>query len=693
MLERYELSTGRIREIITEEKPLNPLISAYFSDVASFICRLADICELKQKNELCKLEFSEMKSLNYELYKDILQGAYDTSYGNPAYLVKAVTEIGLDKLVGQCLCFLYSQVRALIPYSFEADYEMLTIYFEHFIEIYNMFIFAADEESVIDKDALKNTIYWFERDYLDLFSHRKVKNLVDNSESFLTEFVLTSELENERYLYNCGEYVTDNEIKTVKFLNTLSDEQIEAMARTYTEGYRIGFVKAGKPLEKKETVEIRYELGFERVVRAAIRQFEEINLKPVIIRADQLAVNRAKTLNGFFGAVPNRQYLYDHKDDKALFLDGEYVQRKLDLLKSSFEEYKAKAAAYAGPAVIETFGEEPFAPSECKEAIVLNKEQQNLASESIVKNALIVNEYIKGEERSFTIIAYPTPLIGSDFEGIFTETVKLNTLDYKLYETMQQKIIDTLDLADKVRIKGSNGNHTDICINLYKLTDPDNETIFENCVADVNIPVGEVFTSPVLKGTNGVLHVPEVFLNSLKYIDLELTFKDGVITEYTCHNFESEDENKKFIKTNLLNNHDFLPIGEFAIGTNTTAYVMAKKYNINDKLPILIGEKTGPHFAIGDTCYSREEDVKVYNPDGKEIVARSNDYADMRESDPQKAYFSCHTDITIPYDELSFIKAIGKNGEETAIIRDGMFVLDGLDELNKPLKDYYAIEE
>lgn len=693
MLERYELSTGRIKEIITEENKLNPMISTYFSDVAAFICRLAEVCDLKQKNELCKLELAEAKAINYELYKDILPEAYARSYGNPGYLVNVICDLGMDKLVGQCLCFLYSQIRALIPYAYEADYEMLTVYFEHFIEIYNMFVFAADEETTIDKDALRNTIYWFERDYLDLFSHRKVKNLVDNSESFLTDFVLHSDLENERYLYNCGEYVTDNEIKTVKFLNTLSDDQIEAMARTYTEGYRIGFVKAGKPLEKKETVEIRYELGFEKVVRAAINQFAEIDLKPVIIRADQLAVNRTKTLNGFFGAVPNRQYLYDHKDDKALFLDGEYVQRKLDLLKSSFEEYKDKAATYAGPAVIETFGEEPFTPAKCKEAISLNKEQQNLASESIVKNAIVVNDYIKGEERSFTIIAYPTPLIGSDFEGIFTETVKLNTLDYKLYETMQQKIIDTLDLADKVHIKGCGTNHTDIYINLYKLTNPDKETIFENCVADVNIPVGEVFTSPVLKGTNGVLHVPEVFLNSLKYIDLELTFKDGVITNYTCGNFESEDENKKFIKTNLLNNHDFLPIGEFAIGTNTTAYVMAKKYNINDKLPILIGEKTGPHFAIGDTCYSREEDVKVYNPDGKEIVAKSNDYADMRESDPQKAYFSCHTDITIPYDELSFITAVSKDGAETEIVRDGMFVLDGLEELNRPLKDYYAIEE
>lgn len=66
-------------------------------------------------------------------------------------------------------------------------------------------------------------------------------------------------------------------------------------------------------------------------------------------------------------------------------------------------------------------------------------------------------------------------------------------------------------------------------MNLWKLKDPAKETIFENCVADVNIPVGEVFTSPVLEGTNGVLHVTKVFLNGLEYKNLEIIFENGRI--------------------------------------------------------------------------------------------------------------------------------------------------------------------
>lgn len=50
---------------------------------------------------------------------------------------------------------------------------------------------------------------------------------------------------------------------------------------------------------------------------------------------------------------------------------------------------------------------------------------------------------------------------------------------------------------------------------------------------------------PVLKGTNGILHVSEVYLGELKYKDLEIKFEDGMIADYACKNFQTEEENKK----------------------------------------------------------------------------------------------------------------------------------------------------
>ena len=56
-----------------------------------------------------------------------------------------------------------------------------------------------------------------------------------------------------------------------------------------------------------------------------------------------------------------------------------------------------------------------------------------------------------------------------------------------------------------------------------------------------------------------------------------------------------------------------------------------------------------------------------------------------RESGKRKGYLNCHTDITIPYDELDKITVIRKDGTTEDIIADGRFVLAGTEALNEPL--------
>ena len=168
--------------------------------------------------------------------------------------------------------------------------------------------------------------------------------------------------------------------------------------------------------------------------------------------------------------------------------------------------------------------------------------------------------------------------------------------------------------------------------------------------------------------------------------DLRMVFKDGKVTEFGCGNFpKSEEQGKDLVKQVIMRGHSWLPLGEFAIGTNTTAYAMAQKYQIGSKLPILIAEKTGPHFAVGDTCYSFAEDSPMYNPDGKEVIARDNEISLLRKEDMSKAYFSCHTDITVPYCELGDIVAVGKDGSRITLIRQGRFALEGTEGLNEAL--------
>ena len=120
-----------------------------------------------------------------------------------------------------------------------------------------------------------------------------------------------------------------------------------------------------------------------------------------------------------------------------------------------------------------------------------------------------------------------------------------------------------------MEIRGRNGNRTDLRVALHVLIDREKESNFENCLADVNIPLGEVFTSPRLSGTYGVLHVSQIYINEVEYKNLEIHFRDGMTTEYSCSNYETEEENRSLVEENLLYNHPALPMGEFAIGTNT----------------------------------------------------------------------------------------------------------------------------
>ena len=57
----------------------------------------------------------------------------------------------------------------------------------------------------------------------------------------------------------------------------------------------------------------------------------------------------------------------------------------------------------------------------------------------------------------------------------------------------------------------------------------------------------------------------------------------------------------------------------------------------------------------------------------------------LRKTAPEKAYFGCHTDITIPYRELAEFTAVRENGERIPILKDGRFVLKGTQILNIPL--------
>lgn len=679
--ERYELAAERVRGIKWETNGGGCVVPEqmrdYFAKVSSYLVQMMDTYEAVDTGSFYELSLEELQQRNRELYQDILPENYDTSYANPAY---AAEKLGNE--FGRYLCALYGELREILVYVFEKRLFFLVTGLELFIEIYDLM-----EDENCEPHEVRNAIYYYVSDYADMTIADRTEMMLDPEHCFARSLIETADLDDLRYLYYFGEYIGDNEIGTACHLGEMEEARIEEMASTYTEGYRNGFALYRIDLSCKKTVNIRYRLGFERMIRAAVRQFRRMGLETTMYRAvGNLIYRSGRGIKvGYSSGGANPQYDYDHRFDEALIFGKALADRKLAQQRCAYEEYREQAAAFAGPAVIEVFGEDPFVPVAKKESAAYTEKQRKQKLEYQSAASLLSNEFIPGDQVSFTIIAYPVPEIGRDYGEIFDETVRVNTLDSTQYGVIQQKLIDALDQGEYVTVTGRGDNRTSLTVALHPLEDPEHQTDFENCLADVNIPLGEVFTSPKLEGTHGTLHVTEVYLNELKYENLTLEIKDGTVADYICTNFGTEQENKAYIEENLLFQHPTLPMGEFAIGTNTTAYAMGQKYGISHLLPILIAEKTGPHFAFGDTCFSHEEELVTYNPDGKQMMAKENRFSAMRHTEPSKAYFNCHTDVTIPYHELGDIIVHCRDGREIVLIQKGRFVLEGTEELNRVL--------
>lgn len=555
-------------------------------------------------------------------------------------------------------------------YSFVA-YQILG-YYSYFTtksedaKIYMKYINEILENIENGSDKIKNIVL----NFVGNVSRAVSKIIYDNTtvNNSVRKIVMESDLNSYNYLYSFGKNITDNQLKIVDYLNKIEDKTILDMAKCTIDAFFRGMKNSGIDIEKKTFLVLWYNIGFEKLAKKIVELLE--GRVEVILRVAKSSYNK--------------QVDYNHRYDYNLYLTSEYTDKYLKLLNKELEKNKKCFSRYAGPIFVELFGEDRFVPQNGNQVFEKSDKLSKINAKFDTKFSNIYMKYIR-KDTSFCIISYPCPQIGKDFEKIFEETIKLNTLDNGKYQKIHQNIIEVLDKSKYVHITGKNGNKTDLIVSLMNLENPNSQTLFENCCADVNVPVGEVFTSPKLSGTNGILHVSKIYLNGWKFENLQLEIKNGFIEKFSCTNYLTEEENKEYINEHLLYDHKTLPMGEFAIGTNTYAYVMGNKYNINDKLDILIAEKTGPHFAFGDTCFSMDEDKETFNPNGKKIVAKDNEVSIKRLSnnkeEAEKAYFGCHTDVTIPYQELGDIKAFGKN-EEFLIIHDGKFVLRGTEELN-----------
>ena len=318
--ERYELVAERIAEIAEAAQAPEPF-AEYFRTNAAYLQSLRALYEKGKSGSLAARSMEECETDNEALYGEILPEAYGHSYANPAY---AAARLG--ETFGGALSLLAAHLRTACGEVFRGNLMQLTIAMELFVEVYNCFEGAAADALPQEKEV-QQILYWYFHDYREIFDERSVRRLVNPAEDFEKEIVMQADLSDLRYLYRYGAYIGENERQIAAYLNTLPEADIQAMADTYTEGYRIGFETTGKDLSKKTAAQVRYPIGFERMVRAAVCNFEKMGLEVTMLAS---------------GTAANKQYDYDHREDCAYYLDKAYVERGLETWKNAFEEEKAE---------------------------------------------------------------------------------------------------------------------------------------------------------------------------------------------------------------------------------------------------------------------------------------------------------------------------------------------------------------
>ncbi len=608
--------------------------------------------------------FEQLLAENQSLYHELQPANYSRCYADPHHC----SELFGDKF-GPLMAAVYQRFRQYITFSFQHELFNLLEWNQLYISAWQYV-----SQQTIQYEELRELLTSVVRKHTVEHNVRNLRQQHDPAWRPWRDVIEVCDLQDLRYLLRYGSPITENEIRTARFLLAYPQEKLQELADQIAAAFLTGFISDNKKRGERNQVMVMYQCGQEPLIRVLLEALEQRDLIPVVMHPAFTPVNR--------------QYYYDHRNQAALWVDSEGLKESEECYETACKQQSQLLHHFAGSVYLDVFGEPPFSPVVKAECPEFSDEQKKLLNQHRYQMSQISERYKPRDSTSFCMIAFPSPLVGERFEEIFADIMQVNMLNTKDYEQIQQHLIDALDQAEHVHLKGRGDNRTDVKVSMQQLDNPAEQTNFCNCGADVNIPVGEVFTSPRLQGTEGTLHVSRTYLNELRYDDLELQFKDGMVDNYSCANFDNEEENRKYIRENLLFPHETLPLGEFAIGTNTLAWVIAEKYDIQHLLPILIIEKMGPHFAIGDTCFSQEEDHPVFNSlDNKEITARDNEKSILRKSDPSQAYTFCHTDITLPYDEIGSIATITKEGERIEIIRDGRFVLPGTEALNKPLDE------
>ncbi len=240
------------------------------------------------------------------------------------------------------------------------------------------------------------------------------------------------------------------------------------------------------------------------------------------------------------GGLPAVQ-LYDAQVDRAL-MQG-YTKEQLDWLAGLDAKRMSDCAAY----IAVRGGDNAYETADVSDA------QKRLYS---VHYGQPVHMDIRVPKTKWVVLRYPSPgmaqLAGMSTEAFEDFYFKVCTLDYSKMSRAMDPLVELMERTDRVRITGK-GTDLSFSIKGQKAI---------KCDGRLNIPDGEVYTSPVRDSVEGVLQYNTPSLHQgLTHENVRLVFQQGKIVEATgnftqaLNDILDTDEGARYI-------------GEFAIGVN-----------------------------------------------------------------------------------------------------------------------------
>lgn len=172
------------------------------------------------------------------------------------------------------------------------------------------------------------------------------------------------------------------------------------------------------------------------------------------------------------------------------------------------------------------------------------------------------------------VLRWPTPSMAQlanmpteDFEDFY---FKVCCLDYRKMDSAAKALSDRMARTDKVHIKGP--GDTDLRFSIKGIPNVP-------CTGNMNIPDGEVFTSPVRDSVQGVIHfnTPTLY-NGVSYENVRLEFKDGRIAK--AASTLNNDRLQKLLDTDEGARY----VGEFAIGFHPHILTPMKDILFDEKI-------------------------------------------------------------------------------------------------------------